>query len=281
MKKLLAIVMVAAMTLSMCVIANAADDAGYTTVEKNVDGVLTVTVSATSTEKTDVAIVYDPAVYTCDAVLATDAFEEKKAEKTAAGKKCFMGDYVVNEKATTDDGAATYAMFTSAISKASEDMPDWDYSGEFAVFKFSLVEGKTSADATDLIIVADSASKSKTADDLAATPLKKLAGADVKAIFDTTPAPADTEPPTPTNPSDNQGGADTDNNNQGGANTDNNNQGGANTNNNNQGGTTTTPAPGGKAPAAQTADVAPVATMVTLVLMAGAVLVVLKKRAAE
>ena len=275
MKKLLAIVMVAAMTLSMCVIANAADDAGYTTVEKNVDGVLTVTVSATSTEKTDVAIVYDPAVYTCDAVLATDAFEEKKAEKTAAGKKCFMGDYVVNEKATTDDGAATYAMFTSAISKASEDMPDWDYSGEFAVFKFSLVEGKTSADATDLIIVADSASKSKTADDLAATPLKKLAGADVKAIFDTTPAPADTEPPTPSDDNTPEPGTpDTPDT------PDTPTTPGGTTPTNAPGGTTT-PAPGGRTPAAQTADVAPVATMVTLVLMAGAVLVVLKKRAAE
>ena len=59
-----------------------------------------------------------------------------------------------------------------------------------------------------------------------------------------------------------------------------------------QGGSDATPAPAPQGPttaptntgsgnAAKTADVAPVAAMVTLVLMAGAVLVVLKKRAAE
>lgn len=47
------------------------------------------------------------------------------------------------------------------------------------------------------------------------------------------------------------------------------------------GNATQAPAGNGSSNAAKTADVAPVAAMVTLVLMAGAVLVVLKKRAAE
>ncbi len=277
MKKLLAIVMVAAMTLSMGVMANAADAAytsdvqvaAYTSDVQVADGTVTVTVSATATQLTDVGIIYDPAVYTCKSIVATDEFEAKKAEKNEDGEKCYMGDYVVNKAAKTGD--VTYAVFTSAIEKASAAMPDWNYSGAFAVFKFALVEGKTSADAAPLVIVTDTAAK-KDAAALAADPAKTVTAEEIKGGLDATPEPqnpSDETTPEPQNPSDEttpepQNPSDA-----------------TQAPQQNPSDATQAPAGNGSSNAAKTADVAPVAAMVTLVLMAGAVLVVLKKRAAE
>jgi len=238
MKKLLAIVMAAAMILSMSVIASADATADIV----YADGTATITVYDSQIAAVDYGVVYPEGV-TCKKAAWAKAFKDAcdDGENTLSG---------IGNKAATDASGNTYAVFTAACMT-----PDGDpipYDGALLTFEF---EGVT--EGTEFVIVSGTAGasdvKANTVTSVAATAptaaptevptevptAAPTANATEKPVDKATDAPKSTTAPT----------------------------------------TTTQPSNAGKVNAGKTADVAPVATMITLVVVAGVAIVSLKKKA--
>lgn len=251
MKKLFAIVMVVAMMLSMSVIASADQSAtiSYDAATKTA----VITISTTAFNTYDVAVISeaDCAKITKSAAFITDV--------VANGELTFAG---VENKSVTDVNGVKYAVITGAGCDAATGA-DIAFEGEMYSFTYNDVEA-----GTEFKVVTNSAASN---DITAATALATLT-AEVAA--EETPVPTEVvETPAPTEPADNDDVKATD------VPTDPTKAPADPTKAPATTAPTTTPSNGGSKNAPKTADFAPVATMITLVVVAGVAVVALKKKA--
>ncbi len=241
MKKLLAIVMVAVMVFSMSAVAFAEEDAARP---------YTVSYTAQTNEDGSITI----SVYAKGNVQAYDVGISYKDTGATVKEFATSADFksaVSPLDVANDVKDESYIVFTgAALSDAAKE-----YDGIIGSATFTDV-----TDAAKFQIIADTAKSEQFAvttpdNPIDIKPYEAPTEAPTPEPADETEAPAGDATPAPGTPGTDATPA--------------------------PAGPTTAPTNTGSGNAAKTADVAPVAAMVTLVLMAGAVLVVLKKRAAE
>ena len=248
MKKLLAIVMVAAMVLSMSVIASAAYETTYSADITYADGRATIIVSVDKVDAVGIGVVYPDEAKPLAANLAS-AFKTLTQSEDEFGTPLYSWSNVANT-AAKDEAGHNFATIQGAgyVDDGSGDPITVD--GPAFQFVFECPEG------TEFTVVEKTAGVADVtaADNVIAT---VTAEAPAPVVTDT-PAPVVTDTPAPTE-----------------------DLGTATETPKTTDAPKTTVAPNGSGSAPKTADVAPIATMITLVVIAGAALVVLKKRVTE
>lgn len=248
MKKLFAIVMVVAMMLSMSVIASADQSAtiSYDAATKTA----VITISTTAFNTYDVAVISeaDCAKITKSAAFITDV--------VANGELTFAG---VENKSVTDANGVKYAVITGAGCDAATGA-DIAFEGEMYSFTYNDVEAGTEFK----VVTNSAASNDITAATALATLTAEVAAEETPVPTEVVETPAPTEPVKATDvPADPTEAPATTAPTTAPATT----------------APTTTPSNGGSKNAPKTADFAPVATMITLVVVAGVAVVALKKKA--